>query len=338
MAPAVTNFLTHAPGIAELMKLASGMAVKRRVPAFAPFTFKQWWDRREPREGHTGRRVILWPDTFNNHFYPRTAIHAVRVLERAGFAVDVPHTPVCCGRPLYDYGMLDTAKAWLKHVMLTLQDDIRAGTPIVGLEPSCIAVFRDELTELFPASEDAKRLARQTFLLSEFLHRENVSVPKLHRRAIVHGHCHHKALMKMDAESHVLDALGLDYQLLDSGCCGMAGSFGFERDHYDVSMKVGELVLLPAIRSASRDDLIIADGFSCRTQIRQATGRRALHLADVLEMATRDGAEGPAGEYPERDYVPAFRGAPMPPALGAIAGLTVGLGAVAFMRRRAEAR
>jgi Fe-S oxidoreductase len=335
VAPAITNFLTHAPGLAGLMKLASGMSVKRRVPAFAPFTFKQWWDGRAPRTRPSGERVILWPDTFNNHFYPRTAINAVRALERAGFTVDVPHAPVCCGRPLYDYGMLDTAKSWLQHVMVTLGDDIRAGTPIVGLEPSCVAVFRDELTELFPSSEDAKRLARQTFLLSEFLDREHVRLPTLHRRAIVHGHCHHKALMKMDAEAHVLDAIGLDYQLLGAGCCGMAGSVGFERDHYDVSMKVGERVLLPAVRAAAPDDLIIADGFSCRTQIRQATERRALHLADVLEMAARDGVDGPAGEYPERGYVPTYGTPAAPVAAGAIAGFALGIGAVALMRRRA---
>src|SRR5262249_51139438 len=187
--------------------------------------------------------------------------------------------------PLFDYGMLDTAKSWLRHTMDTLADDIDAGTPIVGLEPSCAAVFRDELRELFPDDERAKRLARQTYLLSEFLTKQRVLLPKLDRRAIVHGHCHHKALVEMNDEKAVLKEMGIDANVLDSGCCGMAGSFGFERDHYDVSMRVGELVLLPAVRSAPADTLIVADGFSCRTQIGQATHRRALHLADGIDLA-----------------------------------------------------
>jgi Fe-S oxidoreductase len=167
-----------------------------------------------------------------------------------------------------------------------------------------VAVFRDEMRELLPDEEQAKRLAAQTFLLSEFLNEHGFAYPKLRRRAVVHGHCHHKAIMKFDAEAQALNAMGLDLKVLDSGCCGMAGSFGFERDHYEVSMKVGEEVLLPAVREASKDTLIVADGFSCREQIAQATDRRALHLADLIEMAEREGASGPGGDYPERRYVP----------------------------------
>jgi Fe-S oxidoreductase len=167
-----------------------------------------------------------------------------------------------------------------------------------------VAVFRDEMRELFPDREDAKRLAGQTFLLSEFLNDHGYVYPKLRRKAVIHGHCHHKAVMKFDAEVQALQAMGLDLNVLDSGCCGMAGSFGFERDHYEVSMKVGEQVLLPAVRDAAKDTLIVADGFSCRTQIAQATDRRALHLADLIEMAEREGVVGPAGNYPERSYAP----------------------------------
>jgi Fe-S oxidoreductase len=165
-------------------------------------------------------------------------------------------------------------------------------------------VFRDEMRELLPDREDAKRLSRQTFLLSEFLDRQGFEYPKLTRSALVHGHCHHKAIMKLDAEHRALQAMGLTVDLLDSGCCGMAGSFGFEREHFDVSMKVGEQVLLPAVRRARKDTLIVADGFSCRTQIAQGTDRRALHLADVIEMAMRDGESGPQRDYPEQHYVP----------------------------------
>jgi Fe-S oxidoreductase len=332
--PDIVNFFTQTPGLIMLMKAASGMSPARRIPPLAPFTFKEWFAGRPRPHGATRGRVILWPDTFNNHFHPRTAVHAVRALERAGFEVDVPQAPLCCGRPLYDYGMLDTAKNWLRNILTVLERDIEAGVPIVGLEPSCVAVFRDELTELFPTAQNAKRLARQTFLLSEFLKEQRVDLPKLHRSAVVHGHCHHKSIMKFDAEQHVLDAIGLEYRVLDSGCCGMAGSFGFEKDHYDVSMRVGERALLPAVRTAPADTLVIADGFSCRTQIAEATRRHALHLADVIEMAARDGVRGPSGDYPERRYISEYGGAPSARTLAAVAAVAVGVGAAAYGLRR----
>jgi Fe-S oxidoreductase len=308
--PQAVNFVTQTPGLRDLAKIAAGMPLQRAIPAFAPYTFKEWFDRRPPASAPSalrpGKRVILWPDTFNNHFHPRTAIAAVKALERAGYQVDVPRQPFCCGRPLYDYGMLDLAKAWLSDIMRGLSDDIEAGVPIVGLEPSCVSVFRDEAHQLFPHHENARRLSAQTFMLGEFLHKEGVRLPRLERRAVVHGHCHHKSVLDMTGEEAVLRDLGVQYELLDSGCCGLAGSFGFEREHYDVSMKVGERVLLPAVRTAPKDALIVADGFSCRTQIAGATGRRALHLADVLEMAGAEGPHGPAGDWPERRYVPDY--------------------------------
>jgi Fe-S oxidoreductase len=299
-------------------------------------TFTQW-ARRRPRQRSDGRdRVILWPDTFNNHFHPQTAVHAVRALERAGFSVDVPQTPLCCGRPLFDYGLLTTAKAWLTNVLGTLDGDIAAGVPIVGLEPSCVAVFRDELRELLPRHENARRLSRQVFLLSEFLRDRKVALPSLHRDALVHGHCHHKAVMKFDAEQDVLRDIGLNVRVLESGCCGMAGSFGFERGHYDISMKVGERVLLPEVRSAPSDELVVANGFSCRTQIAQATRRRALHLADVLEMAAVDGVHGPAGDFPERRYVTSYEGPPSLRTRVAVAGAAIGIGAAAYALLRRD--
>jgi Fe-S oxidoreductase len=250
--------------------------------------------------------VILWADTFNNHFHPQTAIAAVHALERAGFRVVVPRAPLCCGRPLYDYGMLRTARSWLRQILDALSADIAAGTPVVGLEPSCVAVFRDEMGELMSGDEQAKRLAKQTFALSEFLTDRGFPFPRLDRAALVHGHCHHKAVLGFDKEQEALKRMGIEAKVLDSGCCGMAGSFGFERDHYGISMKAGERVLLPAVRSASRETLIIADGFSCRTQIQEGSGRRALHLADVIEMAHREGPRGAAGDLPERAYVPDY--------------------------------
>ena len=182
--------------------------------------------------------------------------------------------------------MLDRAKRLLKEILITLRSQIAAGVPLVVLEPSCLAVFRDEMPNLLPDDEDAKRLCQQTYSLSEFLLKEAAGFepPKLKRKAIVHGHCHQKALMKMDSEAEVLKKLGLDFEILDSGCCGMAGSFGFEKDHYDISMQIGELVLLPAVRRAAADTLVIANGFSCREQIAQTTNRNALHLAEVMQM------------------------------------------------------
>ncbi len=165
---------------------------------------------------------------------------------------------------------------------------IRAGAPVIGMEPSCLAVFRDELPNLFPHDEDAKRLAKQSFLLSEFLteHVEGWEPPRLHRQALVQRHCHHQAVMGFDPEQKILEKIGLDCRILDSGCCGLAGSFGFEAGiKYEVSMRAGERVLFPAVREAPADTLIVADGFSCRTQIEHGTGRQALHLAQVIRLA-----------------------------------------------------
>ncbi len=186
--------------------------------------------------------------------------------------------------------MLDRAQTLLLEILDYLEPEIEAGIPVIGLEPSCVAVFRDELLNLFPHDARAQKLARQTFLLSEFLERElahnsNAPLPQLPRKALLHGHCHHKSLMKMTAEESLLRRIGVDFQSPAPGCCGMAGSFGFERDHYDISQAIGELELLPAVRRAPADWLIIADGFSCREQIAQGTPRHALHIAEVLELA-----------------------------------------------------
>jgi Fe-S oxidoreductase len=231
--------------------------------------------------------VILWVDTFNNYFHPETTRAALEVLQRAGFTVTIPGVHLCCGRPLYDFGMIDRAKSYLRQIMQVLGEQIDAGLPIVVLEPSCASVFRDELQNLFPEEERAKRLRRQTFLLSEFLerHAPGYQPPQLSGKVLLHGHCHHKALMKMNDEESVLRKMGADLQSLDSGCCGMAGPFGFEKDKFALSQAVGERVLLPAVRGAAQDTLIVSDGFSCREQIIQATGRKALHLAEAIRMA-----------------------------------------------------
>jgi Fe-S oxidoreductase len=231
--------------------------------------------------------VILWADTFNNYFNPHTAQAAVEVLEAAGFRVEVPTANLCCGRPLYDWGMLDEAKSLLTTILQTLKDPIEAGTPIVVLEPSCATVFHEEMLNFFPNDEEAKRLKAQTYLLPDFLEEKARSFqwPTMNGKALVHGHCHHKSIFKMDAEEAVLKKMGVDYEMPQSGCCGMAGAFGFEKDHYDISMRCGERVLLPAVRKVPRDAFIITDGFSCQEQIAQTTGRKAMHIAEIIQAA-----------------------------------------------------
>ena len=300
-APGLVNLTTQLPFLRDIAKLVAGIPQQRTIPAFAPQTFKNWFRRRAPRNPG-GPAVVLWPDTFNNYFLPATAKAAVEVLESAGFEVLLPEGNLCCGRPLYDFGLLERAERQLLQILDTLTPEIEAGIPIVGLEPSCVAVFRDELCNLFPHDDRAQRLSRQVLHLSEFLecHKDFIHLPRLERKAVIHGHCHHKAIMKMSAEESVLRRMGVDFQAPAPGCCGMAGSFGFEDEHYDVSMDIGELELLPAVRKAPPDWLVIADGFSCREQISQSTDRQAFHLAEILQMAIRNGPEGIPGSYPER--------------------------------------
>jgi FAD/FMN-containing dehydrogenase/Fe-S oxidoreductase len=310
VAPGFVNFVNRAPVVSDLVKAFIGVAPQRKMPAFAKESFKAWFRKRKTLNAQRSTsnaqsgKVILWPDTFNNFFHPETAKAAVEVLEQAGFHVVVPDIDLCCGRPLYDYGMLDTAKRWLQQSLHALKDEIEAGTPLVGLEPSCTAVFRDELIDLFPQDQDARRLCKQTFTLPEFLSQQtNWELPKLHRRAVVHGHCHDKAVLNFDCEKELLKKMGIELECPDSGCCGMAGAFGFEREHLDVSLACAERVLLPTVRNASRDTLIISDGFSCREQVRQLSDRVPLHFAEVLQMAIREGPRGPAGNFPEQNYI-----------------------------------
>jgi FAD/FMN-containing dehydrogenase/Fe-S oxidoreductase len=327
-APGLVNLTTQLPFLRDIAKLVAGVPPQRTIPPFAPETFKQWFYRRNAQLKGGAERwashltndsitqslddsipappVLLWADTFNNYFLPSTARAAVDVLETAGFRVVVPRANLCCGRPLYDFGMLDRAESLLLEILDELAPEIEAGVPIVGLEPSCVAVFRDELLNLFPHDERAQALSRQTFLLSEFLEQNstNAPLPQFPRKALLHGHCHHKSIMKMTAEESLLGRLGIDFQSPAPGCCGMAGSFGFHAgEHYEISAAIGELELLPAVRKAPADWLIIANGFSCREQIAQGTGRHALHLAEVLQMALNPALQAPSDPFPESPLV-----------------------------------
>jgi FAD/FMN-containing dehydrogenase/Fe-S oxidoreductase len=285
IAPTFANAMMQAPGLSPVMKWIAGIAQQRAIPRYAEETFVEWFRRRERKNG--GRRVVLWPDTFNNYFRRETAIAATHVLENLGFSVVVPDGARCCGRPLYDWGMLDSAQRLWRRTMSELRSEIELGTPIVGLEPACVSAFRDELPGLFPQDASAQRLSRQALFFSEFIERNapDAPLPHIARSALVQIHCHHHSVIKPQSEQRVLDRLGLDYELLPSGCCGMAGSFGFESEKYDVSMTAAERVLLPRLRAAAVDTIVLANGFSCREQIEQATGHKTSHLAELISQA-----------------------------------------------------
>jgi FAD/FMN-containing dehydrogenase/Fe-S oxidoreductase len=310
IAPGFVNLFTQLPGLRDVAKAASGVPAQRQIPAFAPETFKSWFRKHRPRPSN-GLHVVLWADTFNNYFMPETAQAAVEVLEHAGCRVNVLDQHLCCGRPLYDYGFLDLAKQYLTRTLNALAPYLADGASIVVLEPSCCSVFRDEMHSLLPESQEAHQLAENTFTLSEFLQKKlpNYYPPELKRRAIVQGHCHHKAIMHMHEETALMKKMGLNYEMLDSGCCGMAGSFGYEKDKYDVSIACGERSLLPAVRKAGLSTVIVADGFSCKEQIAQETGRHALHLAEILQLGLRDQKEHQPLMYPEEPFLQARKAA-----------------------------
>jgi Fe-S oxidoreductase len=304
MAPGFVNLFTQLPGLSTITKLVGGVPLKRRIPAFAAETFQSWFQQRTPRRS-TGQKVLLWADTFNNYFMPESAQAAVEVLENAGCEVEVLRGHHCCGRPLYDYGFLDMAKSYLQRELTALEPYIAAGTPMIVLEPSCCSVFRDEMHSWFPDAENARKLAENTFTLSEFLDKKlpGYVPPKVQRKAIVQGHCHHKAVMRFKEEETLMSKMELDADVLESGCCGMAGSFGYEKDKYEVSVACGERVLLPEVRKAGLSTIVMADGFSCKEQIAQETNRHALHLAEVLKLGLENGRASQDPMYPEKQFV-----------------------------------
>ncbi len=252
------------------------------LPRYAKRPFR---DEFRPRgNGAVGDRppVMLWPDTFNNHFRPGVCHDAVQILEAAGYQVMIPEQPLCCGRTLYDFGFLARARHKLLKILDALRPQIRSGIPLVGLEPSCMAVFRDELLNLFPNDEDAKRLSSQSHLLTEFLGDRPGALgdTALHGRALIQGHCHQKSIFGPDCGAGLLRDLGLDCEVLDAGCCGQAGSFGYE--HPELSQRIAERGLVPAVERAGDETVLVADGFSCGEQIAALTGRRVVHTAELL--------------------------------------------------------
>ncbi|WP_115778866.1 FAD-binding and (Fe-S)-binding domain-containing protein [Paraburkholderia caffeinilytica] len=291
--PRLTNFMTSAPGLAAFGKWAAGVSQARELPKFATRTYRQSV-RRSPqteldaRPRGEAKKVILWVDTFNDHFTPEIAQAAADVLMQIGWHVVLPKKRLCCGRPLYDFGLLARARELLSTILDDLGDDIAAGVPLVGLEPGCLSVFKDELLKQFPGHALAAQLSAQTFLFSDFVARQPFDWPTLAADVIVHGHCHQKALFGMQGDTALLNKLGVKWRLLDTGCCGMAGSFGFDDKHHALSEKIGEDSLFPAVRAATAanaETIVLTNGFSCREQIEQGTGQHAMHIVQLAQRA-----------------------------------------------------
>ncbi len=327
----VANAVSHAPILRGVLPRMAGVE-KRDVPLFAGESLQRWWQRRGPRGSGERGTVLLWPDTFTNTFHPHIGQAAVAVLEAAGWEVTMPTEPVCCGLTWISTGQLATAKKVLRRTIGTLAEHVHHGGFVLGLEPSCTAVFRSDAHELFPDDPDVDRLADHTVTLAELLtkHTPKWQPPRLpgSPAALAQVHCHQHAILGWDADADLLSAAGVDAERLDSGCCGLAGNFGFEPGHLPVSEACAESVMLPRIREAPADTLILADGFSCRTQIDEldSGGRRAVHLAEVLAagLSTVDIGERPENAIAAR---PESSRAALPAAAGAAAALGLGFGA-----------
>ncbi|MBW3629371.1 MAG: FAD-binding oxidoreductase [Gemmatimonadetes bacterium] len=284
IAPALANLGQRV--LAPLIKRMSHVDPRRKLPELAPHSFRKEWEGTPRGRERGNRRVILFDDTFHNYYQPAPLRAAVKVLERAGLTVELPRESVCCGRPMISKGLLDDVRPYHQRLIDVLAPQVESGAAVVGLEPSCILTLRDELPDL-SRDRRAKLLAENSFTLEEYLADQVDYRPgRLTASAKIHGHCHQKALIGMEPTRRLLERVeGLDFQILDSGCCGMAGSFGYEEGHYDVSKAAGERVLFPAVRGAP-NDLIVAPGFSCRAQIADfCEGRRAMHTAELLAMA-----------------------------------------------------
>jgi FAD/FMN-containing dehydrogenase/Fe-S oxidoreductase len=292
LAPGLVNRVTGS-GAAALLKKAGGIAPERPVPPFAERRFRKWFKRRvdAPAAAPGSRgKVLLWPDTFTEFMSPEVGQAAVEVLEYAGFEVVLPPDRLCCGLTWHTTGQLDVAKRVLRRTLQAVDPYLREGMPLVGLEPSCTSLFRSDATELLPDDPRARRLAEQTVTLAELLDRRASDVDfgrLVDTEALTQTHCHQHATLGSRADDRVLSRVGVDSGRLDSGCCGLAGNFGFEKGHYDVSVAVGEHALLPALRAASPETVVLADGYSCRTQITQLSERSPRHLAELLCDAIR---------------------------------------------------
>ena len=283
--PALVNWLSNLTPSRWALEKIAGIDRRRPLPALAAQTFTDWFARRTPPAAAPRGEVVLFNDTFTTYNVPEIARAAVGVLEAAGYRVVLVDRK-CCGRPLISKGMLGEAREHALWNVERLAPYARRGVPIVGLEPSCLLTLRDETVDLV-RTDDARAVAKQSFLFEEFLVREHgrgleLAFGAKGKKALLHGHCHQKALVGTAPTVAALRWAGFDVQEIDSGCCGMAGSFGFEREHYDISIALGNRRLAPAVKAAPAETEIVAPGISCRQQIQHLAGRRAKHPAEVL--------------------------------------------------------
>jgi Fe-S oxidoreductase len=330
LAPRLVNGLLGVPGAAHLARAVGGVDQRRPLPRFAPQTFRAWFARRRGAAAG-GQPVVLWVDSFTEHFDPAVGRAAVRLLEHLGFAVTVTRRRVCCGLTWVSTGQLDGAKRQLRASLDALEEataravaggdraagDVPGGIPVVGLEPSCTALLREDAARLLPDDPRARALHGRVVTVAELIaaHRPDWEPPQLASGgadgadgdrgdrgahgapggdAVVQPHCHQHAVMGFDPDEALMRRAGLSPQVL-AGCCGLAGNFGAEQGHYDVSAKIAEHALLPAMRRAEdaggADGVpVVADGFSCRTQASDLTGRRPAHLVELLAAALPEDA------------------------------------------------
>jgi FAD/FMN-containing dehydrogenase/Fe-S oxidoreductase len=303
--PALTNAVLTGRFTSPLIKRIVGVAQERQLPRLAGKSYKKarlasnettnvpraLSGKNATKAEPAGEHVVLWADTWNNYYHPQTLAAAEAVLTQAGFRVQVPKGHICCGRALYDFGLLGTARAYLAKVLDRMAPEIEAGLPFIFLEPSCASVFKDEALEFFPDDLRAQRMSKQVWLLADWLAArapEWVTGRLEGAQVILHGHCHHKAVFGGPVnEIALLKKAGAAVKLINSSCCGMAGPFGFEADKFEVSKAIANLGLLPAVNSAAPATIIVADGFSCREQINQLSDREGMHFAEVLAGSRR---------------------------------------------------
>jgi Fe-S oxidoreductase len=299
LTPAITNFVTSSGLTSPLIKHIVGVAKERQMPQLASKSWKAGRSQDEtsnvPRGGSGQKQtVVLWADTWNNYYHPQTLAAAERVLMLAGFRVQTTKGHICCGRALYDFGLLDTAKSYMATVLDRIAPQIEAGLPFIFLEPSCASIFKDEALELFPKDARAQKMSKQIWLLADWLAAnapEWVEGRLVGAQVLLHGHCHHKAVFGGPKnEIALLKKAGAQVEMIETTCCGMAGPFGFEADKIEVSKAIANLGLLPAVNAAGPMTVIVADGFSCREQIAQLSDREGMHFAEIL--ATCGGADG----------------------------------------------
>jgi Fe-S oxidoreductase len=291
----VSNWIANSRPNRWLLERLAGIDSRRPLPSFARESFEDWF-RNHRFEGKEEKgTVILFHDTFNTFNSPAVAIAATRFLEHTGYRVTLVDKR-CCGRPLISKGMLQQAKEYAAWNIERLSPYAERNVPIIGLEPSCLLTLRDEYPELV-RTESARLVAQKSFLLEEFLLGErqggrlSVGFKVNGAKALLHGHCHQKALVGTAPTVAVLRWAGFEVTEVDSGCCGMAGSFGFEKEHYDLSVAVANRRLVPAIRAADGNVEIVASGISCRQQIEHLAGRKAKHPAEVLWETLQKSAE-----------------------------------------------